>query len=39
LGLKKETINNEETKQNKLNPNFNWSGTNGSGYIVQSDNN
>lgn len=38
LGLKQETISNEETKQNALNPNFNWNGTNSTGYTVHSDN-
>jgi anionic cell wall polymer biosynthesis LytR-Cps2A-Psr (LCP) family protein len=38
LGLKQETISNEETKQNALNPNFNWSGSNSTGYTVHSDN-
>ncbi|MFD1485803.1 LCP family protein [Lacticaseibacillus baoqingensis] len=34
LGLPKATVHNEETRQNALNPNFSWSGTNGSGYVV-----
>lgn len=38
LGLSHETVANEETRQNKLNPNFNWSGQNGTGYVVHDNN-
>lgn len=38
LGLGHEIVANEETRQNKLNPNFNWSGQNGSGYVVHDNN-
>ncbi|WP_461215312.1 LCP family glycopolymer transferase [Lacticaseibacillus sp. GG6-2] len=39
LGLGKEKISNQETKQNALNPNFSWDGTNSSTtYTVHSDN-
>ncbi|WP_262316909.1 LCP family protein [Lacticaseibacillus parakribbianus] len=35
MGLKKATLSNEETKQNALNPNFDWTAANTKGYVVQ----
>ncbi|NVY96212.1 LCP family protein [Lactobacillus sp. DCY120] len=35
LGLKEAPLKNEETKQNALNPDFNWQAENSSGYEVQ----
>ncbi|WP_225049267.1 LCP family protein [Lacticaseibacillus kribbianus] len=34
LGLSKATLHNEETRQNALNPNFDWSGAYTTGYTV-----